>query len=121
MANPYPLYLDLFELAIASATEPQRNLHFPLFHHAATRVPRSPRPRRGRPRGTHEKSRSYGTAYEVRVDLVVPVGVGARTQRVSKTPSQATAMGEPQLSFDFGDLIANAVVLVERPRRKVSA
>jgi hypothetical protein len=34
----YPLFRDLAELALTSASEPQINLHFPMFRHAGSRV-----------------------------------------------------------------------------------
>jgi hypothetical protein len=45
----YPLFRDLAELALISASEPQINLHFPLFRHAGTRV--SSRKHKIRPEG----------------------------------------------------------------------
>lgn len=36
--KPYPLFRDLAELALTSASEPQINLHFPMFRHAGSRV-----------------------------------------------------------------------------------
>jgi hypothetical protein len=36
--KPYPLFRDLAELALTSASEPQINLHFPLFRHAGSRA-----------------------------------------------------------------------------------
>jgi hypothetical protein len=47
MRKPCSLLQDLFTLISEAAFEPQRNLHFPLFRHAGTRIVK-PRPRRGR-------------------------------------------------------------------------
>lgn len=47
MRKPCSLLQDLFTLISEAAFEPQRNLHFPLFRHAGTRVVK-PRERRGR-------------------------------------------------------------------------
>lgn len=67
MRASYPLYLDLMSLSLEAATEPQRNLHFPLFRHAGTRVPgRVNRGRFGRRRVTRRKARSVGQRPENR-------------------------------------------------------
>lgn len=47
MRKPYPLHLDLFALILLAATEPQRNLHFPLFRSSRTRLLSTRSRRRG--------------------------------------------------------------------------
>lgn len=48
MRKPYPLLLDLCSLILQAATEPQRNLHFPLFRTSNSRAVSRSRPRRSR-------------------------------------------------------------------------
>lgn len=114
MLKPYPLYLDLLELAIASASEPQRNLHFPLFRHAGTRLRRSPPQRRGRPRGTHEEP-VHGDRPGSDVS-----GVGreisrqSRSRRVLVAREDLRRAQDSQRCFEFGEVIADVVVVAGR-------
>lgn len=114
MAKPYPLYLDLLELALVAASEPQRNLHFPLFRHAGTRALRSPRPRRGRPRGTHEEPVHCDRPGGDVPGMGCAISRQSRSRRVLGAREDIRRAQDSQLCFEFGEVIADVVVVAGR-------
>ena len=112
MPKPHSLLQDLFAIISIAAFEPQRNLHFPLFRHAGMRVHPNPTPRRGRPRG-HDETATCGDRPGSDV-----CGVGReisrkpRPRRFLVSGKENSRADDSQLSFGFGELIADAVVVV---------
>ena len=114
MAKPYPLYLDLLELAIAAASEPQRNLHFPLFRHAGVRVHPNPTPRRGRPRGTHEQPAHRDWPRSDVPGMECEISRQSRSRRVLVAREDLRRAQNSQRCFEFGGVIADVVVVAGR-------
>lgn len=109
MAKPYPLYLDLLQLALFAASEPQGNLHFPLFRNAGMRVHPNPTPRRGRARGTHERARCGDLVRSLLPGLPREISGKRGPRDVVRRGAKSGALLEFQTSFEFGAVIADVV------------
>jgi|SRR5882672_652751 len=97
MRKPYPLSHDLYSLIFEAATEPQRNLHFPLFRHAGTRVAK-PRIRRGRPLSAPTAANQTG--WYVMESSAGVLAVGQHFERTGKrSVSERCASESPQLEL----------------------
>jgi hypothetical protein len=99
--KPRPLYLDLMELALVEADEPQQHFHFPLFRSATTRV----------------SSRKHKQAREVAV-VVKTYDMRGRLGLIEDELQGATAAYQ---SGDNSLLMAHLALVIERARGALAA